>query len=125
MSSSQFYNKGVDESVVSRQGIEEFTKRNEFFLKPGSRKYAKQYFSMYQYRLKNLRDRVHKTAMEKWGHGTKKINGNTIEKQDKILDIASGKLCWVIGTVFCDAKYKLDILNDVEKVQMTFYHWNL
>ncbi|KGU23112.1 DNA polymerase delta subunit 2 [Candida albicans P34048] len=115
MSSSQFYNKGVDESVVSRQEIEEFTKRNEFFLKPGSRKYAKQYFSMYQYRLKNLRDRVHKTAMEKWGHGTKKINGNTIEKQDKILDIASGKLCWVIGTVFCDAKYKLDILNDVEK----------
>ena len=83
MSSSQFYNKGVDESVVSRQEIEEFTKRNEFFLKPSSRKYAKQYFSMYQYRLKNLRDRVHKTAMENGAMEPRKLMGIPLKSKIK------------------------------------------
>ncbi|KAI5964348.1 HYS2 [Candida pseudojiufengensis] len=70
---------------------------------------------MYQYRLNILKERINSNAMKKWGNGTRKIDGQTITKQDKILDITSGKLCWVIGTIFCDAKYKLNILNDVEK----------
>ncbi|EMG46569.1 POL31 DNA polymerase delta small subunit [Candida maltosa Xu316] len=120
MAYSQYLNKGVEDngSKVNRSVntiSQDFTKRNEFFLNPGSRKYGNQYFSMYQYRLKNLKNRVYTNAMAKWGDGTKKIDGQTIIKQDKILDITSNKLCWVIGTVFCDAKYKLNILNDVEK----------
>lgn len=108
----------LDDKPVHRAVAEiptEFEKRNEFFLSPTSREYDKQYFSMYQYRLTHLKNRVTSNALKKWGDGVKTIDGQTIYKQDKILDIKSGKLCWVVGTVFCDAKYKLNILNDVEK----------
>ncbi|RCK65240.1 DNA polymerase delta small subunit [Candida viswanathii] len=119
MSYSDYINKSIDDvDDVARSEInipEEFSKRNEFFLAPGSRKYSKQYFSMYQYRLRNLKNRVEAAAMEKWGNGTKQIDGQMIFKRNKILDITTGKLCWVVGTVFCEAKYKLNILNDVEK----------
>ena len=107
-----------DSAVVERVPFTssgEYEKKREFTLEPGSRKYDRQFFSLYQYRLKHLRERVHTNAIAKWGDGTKKIDGQTIVMQDKILDITSGKLCWVIGTVFCDLKHKLNILQDVEK----------
>ncbi|KAI5969005.1 cdc1 [Candida margitis] len=118
MSYTQYINKGIESNVSYRKYDaipSEFDKRNEFFLDPTSRKYNKQYFSMYQYRYNKLQQRVYANAMNKWGDGTKKIDNQTITKQNKILDIEGGKLCWVIGTVFVDAKYKLNILNDVEK----------
>lgn len=119
MSYSEYIAKSIDDvDDVNRSDIiipEEFSKRNEFFLAPGSRKYSKQYYSMYQYRLQNLKPRVTEIAIKKWGDGSQKIDGQVIFKTNKILDITSGKLCWVIGTVFCDAKYKLNILDDVEK----------
>lgn len=119
MSYTEYINKEIDNvDEVNRSEIsipEEFFKRNEFFLAPANRKYSKQYFSMYQYRLQNLKPRVEEIAMKKWGNGTQQIDGQTIVKTNKILDITSGKLCWVVGTVYCDAKYKLNILDDVEK----------
>ncbi|KAI3404132.1 HYS2 [Candida oxycetoniae] len=118
MSYKEYLTANSDDSKVFRKETEipvEFDKRNEFFIDPKSRKYDKQYFSMYQYRLSHLKERVISNAMEKWGNCTREIDGQKIVKQDKILDIQSGKLCWVVGTVFCDAKYKLNILSDVEK----------
>ncbi|CAI5759720.1 unnamed protein product [Candida verbasci] len=107
-------NNNIEDIQVKRSDKLEF-KRNEFFLNPSNRKYDRQYFSMYQYRLNILKDRVIQQAMTKWGDGTKKIDGQTIIKQDKILDITSNQLCWVVGTVFCDYPFKLNILSDVEK----------
>lgn len=118
MSYTQYFNQGIETKNVHRKEVRipsEFAKRNEFFIDPKSRKYDQQYFSMYQYRYNKLQKRAWTNAMKKWGNGTKKVDGQTITKQDKILDIVGGKLCWVIGTVFVDAKYKLNILNDVEK----------
>lgn len=78
------------------------------------RKYDSQYFSMYQYRLSTLKQRVDENAALKWGRGDKKVDGQVIEHKEKILDIENNKLCWVSGTVFSDMKNKLNILNDVE-----------
>ncbi|KAK6199282.1 DNA polymerase delta small subunit [Scheffersomyces amazonensis] len=87
---------------------------DEFKLDSTTRKYDKQYYSMYQYRFQHLKDRIYDNALKKWGDGTRKIDGQTIIKQDKILDITSGQLCWVIGTIFSDLKNKLNILEDVD-----------
>lgn len=86
-----------------------------FVLDGDDRKYSQQYYSMYQYRLGKLKTRVDENAMYKWGNGTKKIDGQTVIRKEKILDIVSGQLCWVSGTVFCDLAGKLNILDDVEK----------
>ena len=79
-----------------------------------TRNYEKQFFSMYQHRLNLLKGRVDLVAIQKWGTGDKKRDGHTIKHRKKILDIASGELCWVSGTVFCDLQGKLNILKDVE-----------
>ncbi|KAI5949138.1 HYS2 [Candida theae] len=118
MSYSQYVNKEIETQSAHRKDNAipvEFEKRNEFFIDAKSRKYDQQYFSMYQYRYNRLHQRALSNAMKKWGDGTRKVDGQAIVKQEKILDIEGGKLCWVIGTVFVDAKYKLNILNDVEK----------
>ncbi|CAK9441618.1 uncharacterized protein LODBEIA_P54860 [Lodderomyces beijingensis] len=118
MEYTSYLNNATDSPAKQRSEVNipsEFDKRNEFFISPTSRKYDKQYFSMYQYRLTHLKKRVIANAMKKWGHEKRKVDGQTIVKQDKILDIKSGQLCWVVGTVFCDAKYKLNILSDVDK----------
>lgn len=118
MGDLQYLNKGLQEVTVKRSEVsfnEPFEKVDEFLLGRGQRKYNQQFFSMYQHRFNTLSERVLRNAIKKWGDGTKKIDGQTIFRQDKILDITSGKLCWVIGTIFCDAKNKLNILQDVEK----------
>ncbi|KAK6462528.1 DNA polymerase delta small subunit [Scheffersomyces coipomensis] len=113
---SELINKDISvEDAITRNVLDKQNVSEEFKLNTNQRKYDKQYFSMYQYRFKNLKDRIHINSLEKWGDGTKKVDGQLVKKQDKILDITSGQLCWVIGTVFCDLKNKLNILQDVEK----------
>lgn len=107
-----------DEGPIDRCHIEyheNFNKKDEFTLSAKSRTYEKQFFSMYQYRLATLKTRVDDNALKKWGNGTKKVDGQVIVKKDKILDITSGQLCWVSGTVFSDSKHKLNIMHDVDK----------
>ncbi|ODV78723.1 uncharacterized protein CANTADRAFT_53414 [Suhomyces tanzawaensis NRRL Y-17324] len=111
-------NQNLATSTATRATIphtSSYLKNQHFRLKTNERKYDRQFYSMYQFRYKHLKDRVLRAATAKWGDGTKKVDGQNIFKQDKILDIQSGQLCWVIGTVFCDLKNKLDILQDVEK----------
>lgn len=103
---------GVTRSVDK---VGDFPRNNEFTLTTTDRKYDRQFYSMYQYRFKDLKERVMQNAVSKWGNGDKKVDGRTLVKQDKILDIKSGEVCWVIGTVFCDLKNKLNIFQDVEK----------
>lgn len=103
---------GVTRSVDK---VGDFPRNNEFTLTTTDRKYDRQFYSMYQYRFKDLKERVMQNAVSKWGNGDKKVDGRTLVKQDKILDIKRGEVCWVIGTVFCDLKNKLNIFQDVEK----------
>ncbi|CAG90937.2 DEHA2G20350p [Debaryomyces hansenii CBS767] len=119
MSFQKYINSDIDVSghIVDRAHVElseEFDKQNDYDLKAKERKYDKQFYSMYQYRLSILKQSVDNNALNKWGDGTKKVNGQTVTKRDKILDISSGQLCWVSGTIFSDMKNKLNILQDVE-----------
>ncbi len=41
--------------------------------------------------------------------------GDSYSTKRKLLDIVSGELCWVSGTIFAEMKHKLNILHDVEK----------
>ncbi|PVH18495.1 uncharacterized protein CXQ87_001425 [Candidozyma duobushaemuli] len=93
---------------------ESFEKNDEFNLSSKPRNYSRQFFSMYQHRLSVLKPRVDSVAMEKWGHNTRRVDGQKIQRKDRILDIAGGELCWVSGTVFTEMKNKLDIFKDVE-----------
>lgn len=92
-----------------------YNKQDAYLLTDSERKYSRQYFAMYQQRLAMLKPRVEREAEKKWGHNTRKVNGQTIQHKDKILDIVSGQLCWVLGTIFSDMKHKLNILLDVER----------
>lgn len=91
-----------------------YDKQGTFSLADKDRKYSRQYFSMYQHRLTMLKPRVDREATRKWGHNVREVNGALIQHKEKILDIMSGELCWVSGTVFADMKHKLNIFADVE-----------
>lgn len=111
-------NRNLGSGSVSRASSAfstDFEKQNAFSLADSERKYSRQFFAMYQHRLAMLKPRVEREAMRKWGHNTRNVNGQKIQHKDKILDIVSGELCWVLGTVFSDMKHKLNILQDVEK----------
>lgn len=92
-----------------------YEKQNLFVLPNNAREYSRQFFPMYQQRLAMLKPRVDREAIRKWGRNTRQVNGKTIQHKEKILDIVSGELCWVSGTIFSDMKHKLNILQDVER----------
>lgn len=92
-----------------------YEKQNLYVLPTKSRDYSRQFFAMYQQRLTMLKPRVDREATRKWGENTRQVNGKTIQHKEKILDIVSGELCWVSGTIFLDMKHKLNILKDVER----------
>lgn len=112
----EYINRGIptDGPQLSRRA-QPLVADAAFALTAAERTYDKQYYSMYQCRLAALKPRVERSAIAKWGDGTKKIDGSTVVRRDKILDIALGQICWVTGTVFCDLGNKLDVLHDVEK----------
>lgn len=92
-----------------------FENDSTFSLSGRERKYSRQFFAMYQHRLNELKKRVDKEALAKWGDNTRRVDGQVIQRKQKILDIVSGEICWVSGTVFSEMKYKLNILADVER----------
>lgn len=111
-------NHNLAASEISRPALSfatDYEKQNAFSLAGQERKYSRQFFAMYQQRLAMLKPRVEREAMKKWGHNTRQVDGQKIQHKDKILDIVSGELCWVLGTVFSDMKHKLNILQDVDK----------
>lgn len=114
----QHINKNLGSGNVIRASAPfatDFEKQHAFSLADSERKYSRQFFAMYQHRLAMLKPRVEQKAMKKWGHNTREVDGQKIQHKDKILDIVSGELCWVLGTVFSDMRHKLNILHDVEK----------
>ncbi|KAL6946881.1 hypothetical protein ACO0QE_001734 [Hanseniaspora vineae] len=78
---------------------------NPFYLPYNNRVYDKQFFKLYQYRLNVLRKRVYDKAYQKWGDQHPYMN--------KVLDIEYGSVCWSIGAIYCEMKYKPDVLEEV------------
>lgn len=85
---------------------------NEFALDLKDRNYDMQYYKMYQYRLNVLRERVETCCKAKWNHDFK-INGKKVVKKSKVLDIQAGEPSWCVGTIYCEMKYKPNILDEV------------
>lgn len=121
MKYQDYINKSLEEDqaeVAARKTVnipKDYAKHDDFDLAKTGRNYDNQFFSMYQARLSNLKQRVDEVAIKKWGEGEKKIDGKKILRVEKILNITSNQLCWVSGTIFCNLDNKLNILKDVEK----------
>lgn len=88
-----------------------FDKQAHFGL--GARDYGRQFALLYQHRLAELKPRTDSAAAAKWNAA--RVDDRQVVHKQKILDIASGELCWVLGTVFADLRKKLNILHDVER----------
>ncbi|GAV54750.1 hypothetical protein ZYGR_0AS00720 [Zygosaccharomyces rouxii] len=67
---------------------------------------------MYEYRLRTMKERVKKECMQRWNDDFK-LNGDPVVMKQKVLDIQAGQPCWAIGTIYCEMKYKPNILEEV------------
>lgn len=93
---------------------EKYDQNEDFALDYKDRAYDRQYFLMYQYRLNELRNRVAKNCTEKWNSGFK-LQGRHVVRKQKVLDIQANEPCWCIGAIYCEMKYKPNILEEVAK----------
>ncbi|CAI4044912.1 hypothetical protein SUVZ_10G1950 [Saccharomyces uvarum] len=87
-------------------------KSNPFQLCYKERDYGSQYYHMYQYRLKTFRERVLKECNKRWDAGFT-LNGKLVQKKDKVLDIQGNQPCWCVGSIYCEMKYKPNVLDEV------------
>ncbi|SCU97113.1 LANO_0E15192g1_1 [Lachancea nothofagi CBS 11611] len=101
-----------DSDPVKREKLSIESGTNPFFLKYEERKYDGQYFAMYQYRLKVLRERVTQSCEEKWDSHFE-LNNRRIVKKNKVLDIQANEPCWCVGTIYCEMRYKPNVLEEV------------
>lgn len=67
---------------------------------------------MYQQRLSILKERTLKECQRRWDHNFR-LNGKHVEMKQKVLDIQGNEPCWAIGSVYCEMKYKPNILEEV------------
>ncbi|CCK68937.1 DNA-directed DNA polymerase delta subunit POL31 KNAG_0B05030 [Huiozyma naganishii CBS 8797] len=100
------------EPVKRHQVDANFDQPNPFDLKWADRDYSSQFYHMYQYRLNVLRERVVKECKDKWDNGFK-LNGRLVVQKEKVLDIQGREPCWCVGTIYCEMKYKPNILEEV------------
>lgn len=91
----------------------EYKSQDHFNLEFSNRPYGDQFASIYYNRLTSLKPRIIHSANKKWKD--EKINGKQVVKKDKVLDIKSDEPCWVVGTVYCEMKYKPNVLDDVAR----------
>ncbi|SPN97254.1 related to dna polymerase delta small subunit [Cephalotrichum gorgonifer] len=75
------------------------------------RSYRQQYGDMYFLRLAMIKPAVEKVASEAWDGLV--VNGERVQKVERVLDVRQGELCWVTGTVYMDMALKPNILEDV------------
>lgn len=102
-----------DPVPISRPSVNETSgSKNRFELAYDARDYSAQFYHIYQNRLNVLRERVETECQKKWDHGFK-LNGKAVVKKQKVLDIQGNEPCWCVGTIYCEMKYKPNILEDV------------
>ncbi|CAB4252395.1 similar to Saccharomyces cerevisiae YJR006W POL31 DNA polymerase III (delta) subunit, essential for cell viability [Maudiozyma barnettii] len=102
-----------DPAAVARKTVKEnINSNNRFKLPYDARDYTPQFYHMYQNRLNILRERVQIECEKKWDNGFQ-LNGKTVVKKERVLDIQGEEPCWCVGTIYCEMKYKPNILQDV------------
>ncbi|AMD22811.1 HHR042Cp [Eremothecium sinecaudum] len=67
---------------------------------------------MYQNRLAEYRKRVLVSCNKRWDDGFR-LQGKPVVHKKRVLDIQAGQPCWCIGAVYCEMKYKPNILDEV------------
>lgn len=89
------------------------------------RTYTQQYAGLYFSRLNIMRRRVLKAANERWGSGPSRSFAENLPLHiliaaaeptphvPKVLDVKSGVVCFVVGTVYVDMPLKPNILDEV------------
>ena len=92
--------------------ISNLESENTFKLDLNDRDYSNQYFHIYQFRLQQLKERVRKECIAKWKNGFQLQDKPVVEKK-KVLDIQGKEPCWAVGTIYCEMKYKPNILTEV------------
>lgn len=88
-----------------------FLYQEDYIMK--KRTYQQQYANIYFLRLLCIRPTIIREAQQKWEN--KYIEERKIKHANRLLDIHRGEICWVIGTIYMDAPFKPNILNDVKK----------
>ncbi|EPS43072.1 hypothetical protein H072_2918 [Dactylellina haptotyla CBS 200.50] len=75
--------------------------------------YQTQYVDIYFLRLTQLKPIVEAAGRERWDD--MEINGETVRRVDRVLDVRQGELCWVSGTVYMDMPLKPNVLEDISR----------
>lgn len=91
---------------------EDWEQPNPFDFKLKDRVFEDQYYKLYHHRLTVLKDRVKQECQRRWDNGFT-LNGRPVEMKGKVLDIQGKEPCWAIGTIYCEMKYKPNILEEV------------
>ncbi|RHZ68679.1 hypothetical protein Glove_294g169 [Diversispora epigaea] len=97
---------------VSYNDMPEF--RDKLILKKKS--FRQQYASLYFVRLMEMRTTVLKSAQEKW-ETERPANRQELNYVDRILNVKSEEICYIIGTVYIEMQFKPNILEDVTREQ--------
>ncbi|KAG0184404.1 hypothetical protein DFQ28_011196 [Apophysomyces sp. BC1034] len=79
-------------------------------LLPEDRSFRQQYASLYFVRLHKLRPAVMDAAMKRWRGLSERPR-----YIPKVLDVRSGELCYIIGTIYMDLALKPNILKDLSE----------
>lgn len=83
---------------------------SSFVLPKSTKPYAQQYANLYYLRLIQLRQQLKLNAHALWS------NLPTSPKLvDKVLDVQTGRLSWIMGTVYMDMHLKPNILADLAR----------
>ncbi|KAK6334768.1 hypothetical protein TWF718_010215 [Orbilia javanica] len=75
--------------------------------------YQTQYVDIYFLRLAKLKRIVEAHGRERWDDV--EVNGEVVQRVDRVLDVRQGKLCWVVGTIYMDMPLKPNVLEDIAK----------
>ncbi|SCU85938.1 LADA_0D10968g1_1 [Lachancea dasiensis] len=100
------------ERSLQRDKLKTESPSNPFLLTLEERNYDEQYFHLYQHRLQVLGERVTRSCEKKWDSNFE-LNHRRVVKKNKVLDIQSNEPCWCVGTIYCEMKYKPNVLEEV------------
>lgn len=105
--SARSYDVPCRDSVETMAG----SQSAQLSLNLSDRNFIQQYANIYYMRLASLKADTVKAASLGWDDI--KIDGRQVHHVDKVLHIGDSQLCWVVGTIYKEMKFKPSILEDV------------
>lgn len=109
MTSTQSTNKSTTRNPTTSNTLSNLSDPLKLAL--SSRKYHRQFASIYDFRLRFLRNRIKPKAIAKWGNANAtqsqsqeggrgmEMDGMKAIQKDRILQVNQGEICWVVGTL--------------------------